>query len=125
MPTPDPRPAGETALDRAAYLLTAERLSGSYQPDGMGWWMARVAETRTELAAEARAALLAGAPAVWVARDDDGIGWVFDTPPQKDRDGDWDVPDVHDKQWALNGMMNMPPGACVRYRLVPDPEGTP
>ena len=136
MPSPDARPVGEAEAEtgeRTEHMsmkaATARRRCTEWLPErdheAYPHAIAALDAYRDAVAAEARAALLAGAPAVWVARDDDGIGWVFDTPPQKDRDGDWDVPDVHDKQWALNGMMNMPPGTCVRYRLVPDTEETP
>lgn len=121
--TPDPRPAGETALTDEQVA----RIIGEVEARvGMGhgaWDMVKPGE----LVEGFRAALIADAPVVWVATDDVG------------------QPDRHSRIWAAEPVLArgriflspddvpttpcmamdsqiVPPGTCVRYRLVPDPE---
>lgn len=70
---------------------------------------------RDAVAAEARAALLAGAPEVWVGRDDEGAVVALDPAS-----GTHEVlPDPFDSI----GLADLPPGTVRRYALVPSEGG--
>lgn len=113
MPTPDPRPAGEMRDARKNVMLQfgSVRCNGAW-PDSA---MERALDAyRDAVAAEARAALLADAPAVWIGRDDEGAVVALDPAS-----GTHEVlPDPFDAlSWAM-----LPPGTVRRYALVPLPE---
>lgn len=122
MPTPDARPAGET--ERLA-IQTLEEEIGALSSDGFvaanvssAWRGVRsaLAAYREIVAAEARAALLAGAPEVWVATDETGTSRIFSAPPAT-------IAVTLQPFWAGEVSSAItPPGTCARYRLVPDTE---
>lgn len=67
-----------------------------------------------------RAALLSGAPTVWVATDDDGSSYLFHEEPEKR--GDLWRARFADVSMYLGDNLT-PPGTVRRYALVPHPEG--
>ena len=134
MPSPDPRPVGETLSETVLWTVRRRRKELVQAICDVEDCVATSDAVITALdayrdavAAEARAALLRDAPTVWVATDDVG------------------KPDRPSRIWAarpVRGLVRMfmspedapttpcmetdrqltPPGTCVRYRLVPDPE---
>lgn len=75
---------------------------------------------RIAVTAEARAALLANAPTVWVVTDANGESGIYAARPSPCGNlvpGKYFVGAVYQRELTS-------PGTCVRYRLVPDPEGS-
>lgn len=76
--------------------------------------VARIREL--EVAAEARAAMLADAATVWVATDKTGTSRMFSAHPAT-------IAATLQPFWGGELSLALtPPGTCIRYRLVPDPE---
>lgn len=122
MPTPDPRPVGETLSETV--LWTVRRRKELVQAicdveDCVATSDAVITALdayRDAVAAEARAALLAGAPAVWVATDKNGTSRMFSAHPAT-------IAATLQPFWGGELSLALtPPGTCIRYRLVPDPE---
>ena len=110
MPTPDVRPVGETAEQRAlsALLDTIDSCSGALKP--------ALDAYRDACKAEARAALLAGAPTLLLRHDGGHIHFTTLMPNGAVR---------HLGAVESYPSLYMPPGTVRRYALVPHPEGEP
>ena len=137
MPTPDARPAGETLSETVLWTVrrreeledamaaAAEHLaSGVTGRVDVAWTALSLAldAYRDSVAAEARAALLAGAPEVWVATDAGHYVSFLHLRKPEEWSGQFAV--THHRSMRLDAQIT-PPGTCVRYRLVPDPEEAP
>ena len=133
MPTPDARPVGEAEAEtgeRTEHMsmkaATARRRCTEWLPErdheAYPHAIAALDTYRDAVAAEARAALLAGAPEVWVATDAGHYVSFLHLRKPEEWSGQFAV--THHRSMRLDAQIT-PPGICVRYRLVPDPEETP
>lgn len=137
MPTPDARPVGETALarDRLLHLLATHLVAGQEMTEhDRRLCDAALVAYRDAVAAEARAALLAGAPTVWVAtelpreslpRYFAAPGWLFIDQPTETTPGQF-VGHGTTLSQHLAVALGVPPGTVRRaYLVIPEGEETP